>query len=174
MSRNRNKTPDSRASADEAIAELANRPNNTLRSLIAAGAPPAGALAEQLEAGAAAIAATGLGDPDPPRGDTRAAEASPTEPEELDRVAIHASRIAQAAVMAIAIKVRELRLRFDVPITASNIVARSKDGVTTEIQFEPWQRHHRVREIDEETGRVRSEYCVPESWCLYVPLEIER
>lgn len=152
MSRNRNKTPGSRAAADEAIAELANQPNNTARSFFESSPPIEDPIADL----AVRIAQAG---------GTPSHVAIPLERVELARAAGY-----DVEFIPTPIKVRELRLRPDVPITANNIVARSKDGVTTEIQFEPWQRHHRVRETDEETGRVRSEYCVPESWCLYVPL----
>lgn len=39
--------------------------------------------------------------------------------------------------------------------------------VVVQIQHEPWNRHHRVREYD--AGRLRVEFCVPEGWALYVP-----
>ena len=42
-------------------------------------------------------------------------------------------------------------------------------GTWVEIQFEPWQRHHRVREFEWQGGKLMSEFCVPESWALYVP-----
>lgn len=42
-------------------------------------------------------------------------------------------------------------------------------GTWVEIQFEPWQRHHRVREYESKDGKLLSEFCVHESWALYVP-----
>jgi hypothetical protein len=76
-----------------------------------------------------------------------------------------------AALAPKPIRIRELRFRQGTPFTTGNVVARTKDGVTVEIQFEPWQRHHRVREIVD--GQVGSEYCIPESWAMYVPLADE-
>lgn len=42
---------------------------------------------------------------------------------------------------------------------------KSRKNTEVQIQYEPWQRHHRVREL--ENGRVRSEFCVPEAAALY-------
>ncbi len=44
---------------------------------------------------------------------------------------------------------------------------RKDKSMTIQIQYEPWQRHHRVREID--NGKVRSEFCVSEVGLVYVP-----
>ena len=78
-----------------------------------------------------------------------------------------------------AIRVRELRFQdeHNVPLTANEggmrvITAgerRRSGGTWVEIQFEPWQRHHRVREYAERGGKLTSEFCVPEAWALYVP-----
>lgn len=73
-----------------------------------------------------------------------------------------------------AIRVKELWLTDErnVPLLQSEggmrrILARERNGRTVEIQFEPWQRHHRVRELED--GRITSEFCVPEAWAIYVP-----
>ena len=81
--------------------------------------------------------------------------------------------------IAAAIRVRELRFvgEHNVPLAANEggmrIITsgerRRAGGTWIEIQFEPWQRHHRVREYDERGGKLRSEFCVPEAWALYVP-----
>lgn len=41
-------------------------------------------------------------------------------------------------------------------------------GETLAIQYEPWIRHHRVRELGP-GGEVVREFMVPESWALHVP-----
>jgi hypothetical protein len=76
------------------------------------------------------------------------------------------------------IRVRELRFCVpngrDVPLRGTNggrgsIKAGERStGEVITIQFEPWQRHHRVREVS--NGEV-NEFCIPESWALYVPEE---
>jgi hypothetical protein len=76
-----------------------------------------------------------------------------------------------------AIRVKELWLydERNVPLQESEggmrrILAgtsRRSNARHIEIQFEPWQRHHRVREFED--GRVTSEFCVPEAWAIYVP-----
>lgn len=43
---------------------------------------------------------------------------------------------------------------------------RGRKNGLVEIQYEPWQRHHRVREIVD--GVVRYEFCVHESEAIYV------
>lgn len=45
-------------------------------------------------------------------------------------------------------------------------------GETITIQYEPWQRHHRVRALDHE-GKVSLEVCIPESWVAYTPASEE-
>lgn len=76
------------------------------------------------------------------------------------------------------IKVSELRFCTpggrDVPLAGTNggrgsIKAGERlSGEVITIQYEPWQRHHRVREVAA-NGEVK-EFCVPESWALYVPI----
>lgn len=75
------------------------------------------------------------------------------------------------------IKVKELRFGVDgrsLPLrdcdgTMMIVKAgKGRKGTLVEVQYEPWQRHHRVRETDD--GKPISEFCVPESWALYVPL----
>lgn len=75
-----------------------------------------------------------------------------------------------------ATRVKELWLKNerDLPLLGSNggmRVVRAGINVrsTTEIliQFEPWQRHHRVREYD--NGKLRMEFCIHEGDALYVP-----
>lgn len=73
------------------------------------------------------------------------------------------------------IKVKELwfATERDVPLSFSEgglrviKAGRSRRSTMIEIQFEPWQRHHRVRELDD--GKQLREFCVPESAVLYVP-----
>jgi hypothetical protein len=81
-----------------------------------------------------------------------------------------------AAPLLEPIRVRELRFCVpggrDVPLTNTgggrgSITARDKEGTKITIQFEPWQRHHRVREL--QNGKLRLEFCIPESWVLYIP-----
>jgi hypothetical protein len=71
-------------------------------------------------------------------------------------------------------KIATLRLDDRIPEPGrSNILQAGPRGSTTDtitIQYEPWQRHHRVREIDEH-GKVKIEVCIPESWVSYVPEE---
>jgi hypothetical protein len=72
------------------------------------------------------------------------------------------------------IHVRELRARREddrIPAPGrSNILqaGRRQSGDTILIQYEPWQRHHRVREIGED-GKVKTEVCIPEGWVAYTP-----
>ncbi|MCA1833032.1 MAG: hypothetical protein ABR520_11220 [Mycobacteriales bacterium] len=47
------------------------------------------------------------------------------------------------------------------------IAAREKEGTRITIQFEPWLRHHRVREVVH--GKLKVEFCIPESAVVYVP-----
>lgn len=60
----------------------------------------------------------------------------------------------------------------NVPLTGANggvhvITAKAKGDRLIAIQYEPWQRHHRVTEY--ENGKVKIQFCVPESWATYVP-----
>jgi len=74
------------------------------------------------------------------------------------------------------IRVRELRARREddrLPLPAKSNVLRAgprPGGGVIRIQYEPWQRHHRVREVSE-AGRVTTEVCIPESWVAYTPDE---
>lgn len=52
----------------------------------------------------------------------------------------------------------------------SVITAKDKDGARVTIDFEPWQRHHRVREFAR-GGELVVEYCIHETHCDYEPLE---
>lgn len=73
------------------------------------------------------------------------------------------------------IRVRELRAQgpgINLPPPARGTILKAGEkatGETVTIQYEPWQRHHRVREI--EAGRIKLEVCIPESWVTYVPEE---
>lgn len=82
------------------------------------------------------------------------------------------------------IRIRELRFCTpdgrDVPLShneggMSKILAgeRKRTNTWVEIQFEPWQRHHRVREFserpDNKSAKLLVEFCVPESWACYTP-----
>jgi hypothetical protein len=73
------------------------------------------------------------------------------------------------------IKVRELRAKgpdTQLPPPARGGILRActkGTGETITIQYEPWQRHHRVREI--EGGVVKHHVCIPESWVAYTPEE---
>ncbi len=81
--------------------------------------------------------------------------------------------------IALAIRIRELRFQgeWNVPLQKNDggmrsILAgeqRRTGGTWIEIQYEPWQRHHRVRELEVKGGKLLTEFCVPESWALYVP-----
>lgn len=70
------------------------------------------------------------------------------------------------------IKVRELRASgpsIILPSPYRGIIKAGErpTGEVITIEYEPWQRHHRVREI--EGGRLKSMVCIPESWVSYVP-----
>lgn len=74
------------------------------------------------------------------------------------------------------IRVRELRFDRDrsVPLVGSDYDTRviqagqqRRSANTVEMQFEPWQRMYRVRETD--GHKLINEFCLPESWALYVP-----
>lgn len=71
------------------------------------------------------------------------------------------------------IKVRQLRasgpgISLPHPARNSTLVAGERStGEVVTIQYEPWQRHHRVREL--EGGKVKTEVCIPESWVAYTP-----
>lgn len=80
------------------------------------------------------------------------------------------------------IKVRELRFDRDrsVPLVGSDYDTRrilagrqQRSANIVEMQYEPWQRMYRVRELSEALynagATVVSEFCLPESWALYVP-----
>lgn len=73
------------------------------------------------------------------------------------------------------IKVRELRFdrEHHFPLTSrsmrrSLVAGERGTGEVLEIHYEPWCRHHRVRELGDK-GEIKSEFCVPESWALHVP-----
>lgn len=75
------------------------------------------------------------------------------------------------------IRVRELAAMYPdvkLPLPAkSNIIKAGPYGNTGDvirIQYEPWQRHHRLRLIGE-GGVVKIEVCIPESWVSYTPDE---
>jgi len=73
------------------------------------------------------------------------------------------------------IRVKELWLTAerDVPLLDSQggmriiKAGKGRSGTEVQIQFEPWQRHHRIREL--ESGQIRSEFCLPEGFAIYVP-----
>lgn len=71
------------------------------------------------------------------------------------------------------IKVRELRTRgadtnLPPPAKSGMLVAGTRaTGEVVTIQYEPWHRHHRVREIDGD--KIVREVCIPESWVAYTP-----
>lgn len=74
------------------------------------------------------------------------------------------------------IRVRELRFDRDrsVPLVGSDYDTRvimagqqRRSANTVEMQYEPWQRMYRVRELD--GAKLVNEFCLPESWALYVP-----
>jgi len=71
-------------------------------------------------------------------------------------------------------KIETLRVDDRIPSPGrSNVLKAGLKGSTTDtiaIQYEPWQRHHRVREFDEH-GKVKTEVCIPESWVAYTPEE---
>jgi hypothetical protein len=73
------------------------------------------------------------------------------------------------------IKVRELRSKgpdttLPPPARGGLLKAGPRaTGETITIQYEPWQRHHRVREL--EGDKVKIEICIPEGWVAYVPEE---
>ena len=74
------------------------------------------------------------------------------------------------------IRVRQLRSRgsdtnLPPPARGSMLVAGKRaTGEAITIVYEPWQRHHRVREIGED-GAAKTEVCIPESWVAYTPEE---
>lgn len=68
----------------------------------------------------------------------------------------------------------------DVPLRASQGGMRQiragqhrQSGMKIEIWYEPWQRMYRVRETDEARREV-TEFCMPESWALYIVTEPRR
>lgn len=58
------------------------------------------------------------------------------------------------------------------PPARGNMLTAGKrqTGETITIQYEPWQRHHRVRTVDSAGGVY--EVCIPESWVAYTPDEV--
>jgi hypothetical protein len=72
------------------------------------------------------------------------------------------------------IKVRQLRVNgpgtaLPPPGKGSMLTAGTRQtGETVTIQYEPWQRHHRVRAVSPD-GKVMMEVCIPESWVAYTP-----
>lgn len=53
------------------------------------------------------------------------------------------------------------------------LAGKRATGETIVIQYEPWQRHHRVREYEDggdgKLGSLKREVCIPESWVAYTP-----
>jgi hypothetical protein len=75
------------------------------------------------------------------------------------------------------IKVRELRAQgshvvLPPPARGGLLKAGARaSGEFITIQYEPWQRHHRVREFEGaiEGGKIKTEVCIPEGWVSYTP-----
>jgi len=68
--------------------------------------------------------------------------------------------------------IRIRQLSFDrerhLPLSANTMKRSLHASETLTIQYEPWIRHHRVRELGP-NGEVVREFMVPESWALHVP-----
>jgi hypothetical protein len=88
------------------------------------------------------------------------------------------NRIITSAQLPQPIKVRQLRsagpgTQLPPPGKGTMLAAGKRPtGETVTISYEPWQRHHRVREIDED-GVLKNEVCIPEGWVAYTPASEE-